>query len=156
MRKKTACKKTSGFLDGRSGGTRTRGLLVPNQAHYQTVPHPDSPTIISKRRAFVNRLRSILPLFFKKMRQKDFAVKKSKGRARGGGACSKAAGIFFKRAGLCQKENCGIIDEEKRKSVLAFSQIYKRCGLRRSRKINGGERALAWGNLKNPFRSVFA
>lgn len=68
----------------------------------------------------------------------------------------KGSRDFFKRAGLCQKENCGIIDEEKRKSVLAFSQIYKRCGLRRSRKINGGERALAWGNLKDPFQLVFA
>ena len=27
-------------LDGRSDWTRTSGLLVPNQAHYQAVPHP--------------------------------------------------------------------------------------------------------------------
>ena len=28
--------------NGRSDGIRTHGLLVPNQAHYQTVPHPDA------------------------------------------------------------------------------------------------------------------
>ena len=44
--KKSVLHKQNGFFDGRSGGTRTRGLLVPNQAHYQTVPHPDSLIII--------------------------------------------------------------------------------------------------------------
>ena len=29
------------FKNGRSDRIRTCGLLVPNQAHYQTVPHPD-------------------------------------------------------------------------------------------------------------------
>ena len=29
------------LLDGRSGGIRTRGLLVPNQALYQAEPHPE-------------------------------------------------------------------------------------------------------------------
>ena len=29
------------FVIGRSDRIRTCGLLVPNQAHYQTVPHPD-------------------------------------------------------------------------------------------------------------------
>ena len=28
---------------GRSAGIRTRGLLDPNQARYQTSPHPDIP-----------------------------------------------------------------------------------------------------------------
>ncbi len=28
------------FVCGRSDWTRTSGLLVPNQAHYQAVPHP--------------------------------------------------------------------------------------------------------------------
>lgn len=28
---------------GRSAGIRTRGLLDPNQARYQTSPHPDKP-----------------------------------------------------------------------------------------------------------------
>ena len=28
------------FKNGRSDRIRTCGLLVPNQAHYQTVPHP--------------------------------------------------------------------------------------------------------------------
>ena len=28
-----------GFLFGRSGGTRTHGLLVPNQTRYQTALH---------------------------------------------------------------------------------------------------------------------
>lgn len=32
-----------GFFRGRSDGTRTHDLLVPNQAHYQTVPHPGKP-----------------------------------------------------------------------------------------------------------------
>ncbi len=31
---------------GRSVGIRTRGLLDPNQARYQTSPHPDSHIII--------------------------------------------------------------------------------------------------------------
>ena len=31
------------LLAGRSDGTRTHDLLVPNQAHYQTVPHPGKP-----------------------------------------------------------------------------------------------------------------
>ena len=29
-----------GYSDGRSGGIRTHGLLDPNQARYQTSPHP--------------------------------------------------------------------------------------------------------------------
>ena len=33
-------------LHGRSVGIRTRGLLVPNQARYQTSPHPESMNII--------------------------------------------------------------------------------------------------------------
>ena len=31
----------SGLFCGRSGGTRTRGLLVPNQTRYQTALHLD-------------------------------------------------------------------------------------------------------------------
>ena len=33
---------------GRSVGIRTRGLLDPNQARYQTSPHPESQIIIMK------------------------------------------------------------------------------------------------------------
>ena len=33
--------KNQGFLYGRSDGIRTHGLLVPNQARYQTSPHPE-------------------------------------------------------------------------------------------------------------------
>ena len=32
--------KSLPFCFGRSDGIRTHDLLVPNQAHYQTVPHP--------------------------------------------------------------------------------------------------------------------
>ena len=42
QRKNRLIMRLSGFLIfGRSGGTRTRGLLVPNQARYQTALHPD-------------------------------------------------------------------------------------------------------------------
>ena len=43
---------------GRSDGIRTHGLLVPNQAHYQTVPHPDISDLdsISQMFGFVKRL----------------------------------------------------------------------------------------------------
>ena len=37
--KKSDKSKLVGFF-GRSDGIRTHDLLVPNQAHYQTVPHP--------------------------------------------------------------------------------------------------------------------
>ena len=39
------------FLFGRSVGIRTRGLLDPNQARYQTSPHLDSHDIIMKNDA---------------------------------------------------------------------------------------------------------
>ena len=42
---------SAGF--GRSVGIRTRGLLVPNQARYQTSPHPVSSSIIGDLRQFV-------------------------------------------------------------------------------------------------------
>lgn len=50
------------YKDGRSDWTRTSGLLVPNQAHYQAVPHPVLPDlyIISRFFRFVN------PFFQKK------------------------------------------------------------------------------------------
>ena len=38
-RRGSAKSRPSSF--GRSDWTRTSGLLVPNQAHYQTVPHPE-------------------------------------------------------------------------------------------------------------------
>ena len=37
-----------GLHFGRSVGIRTRGLLDPNQARYQTSPHPDCQVIIMK------------------------------------------------------------------------------------------------------------
>ena len=37
------------FLFGRSSGIRTRGLLDPNQARYQTSPCPDSSNIIMEK-----------------------------------------------------------------------------------------------------------
>ncbi len=45
-------KLVSGY--GRSVGIRTRGLLDPNQARYQTSPHPDNLAIIMKIAAYVN------------------------------------------------------------------------------------------------------
>ena len=42
---------STGF--GRSVGIRTRGLLVPNQARYQTSPHPVGSSIIGDLRQFV-------------------------------------------------------------------------------------------------------
>ena len=40
---------------GRSDGIRTHDLLVPNQAHYQAVPHPEIDRIIIARLfGFVN------------------------------------------------------------------------------------------------------
>ena len=33
-------------FSGRSGGIRTRGLMDPNHARYQTSPHPDNHDII--------------------------------------------------------------------------------------------------------------
>ncbi len=38
---------------GRSVGIRTRGLLDPNQARYQTSPHPDNFAIIMNKRTSV-------------------------------------------------------------------------------------------------------
>ncbi len=43
----------NGGLAGRSVGIRTRGLLDPNQARYQTSPHPDNFAIINKKMLFV-------------------------------------------------------------------------------------------------------
>ena len=37
------------FFFGRSSGIRTRGLLDPNQARYQTSPCPDSQNIIKEK-----------------------------------------------------------------------------------------------------------
>ena len=37
--KKPAVLETVGFITCRSGGIRTRGLLVPNQTRYQTALH---------------------------------------------------------------------------------------------------------------------
>ena len=56
QRKDSGNKKGKSYKDlpfGRSVGIRTRGLLVPNQARYQTSPHPVSPIIIVNNRAFV-------------------------------------------------------------------------------------------------------
>ena len=50
------------FLIGRSVGIRTRGLLDPNQARYQTSPHLDSLAIIMKKPGSVKPLE---PLFLK-------------------------------------------------------------------------------------------
>ena len=44
--KKESPPKKVDFLFGRSTGIRTRGLLDPNQARYQTSPCPDSQVII--------------------------------------------------------------------------------------------------------------
>ncbi len=38
---------------GRSVGIRTRGLLDPNQARYQTSPHPDVYAIILNKQVVV-------------------------------------------------------------------------------------------------------
>ena len=46
------------FIFGRSVGIRTRGLLDPNQARYQTSPHPVSENIIMKNGAIVNPEKS--------------------------------------------------------------------------------------------------
>ena len=40
-------------VPGRSGGIRTRGLMDPNHARYQTSPHPDSGDIIMNILYFV-------------------------------------------------------------------------------------------------------
>ena len=52
------------FLFGRSVGIRTRGLLDPNQARYQTSPHLDSLDIIMK----------ILPSVKSKYRHNSFVL----------------------------------------------------------------------------------
>ncbi len=43
-------KMDSLFFSGRSIGIRTRGLLDPNQARYQTSPYPDNHNIIMKEK----------------------------------------------------------------------------------------------------------
>ena len=48
---------------GRSIGIRTRGLLDPNQARYQTSPYPDNEKHYSeKRNACQESVRTILAL----------------------------------------------------------------------------------------------
>ena|GEM_PF-5413288 len=46
-KKESGRKKASTFFFGRSGGIRTHGLLDPNQARYQTSPHPGAMIIIA-------------------------------------------------------------------------------------------------------------
>ena len=46
--KKSGIRKSEFQIFGRSIGIRTRGLLDPNQARYQTSPYPDSYDIIMK------------------------------------------------------------------------------------------------------------
>ena len=54
--------------DGRSVGIRTRGLLDPNQARYQTSPHPVSHLIIMKEPPRVKSKN----LWFSKVCQRNF------------------------------------------------------------------------------------
>ena len=49
----SASNKSRRIVFGRSGGIRTRGLMDPNHARYQTSPHPDSADIIMKNPGFV-------------------------------------------------------------------------------------------------------
>ena len=49
------------FLFGRSVGIRTRGLLDPNQARYQTSPHLDTAVLYPK----TFRLSSAAAAFFR-------------------------------------------------------------------------------------------
>ena len=51
------------FFIGRSVGIRTPGLLDPNQARYQTSPHPDSHSIIVMETDSVKRKTYNLPGF---------------------------------------------------------------------------------------------
>ncbi len=56
-------------LTGRSVGIRTRGLLVPNQARYQTSPHPETTLniiheYISKINCFLIKKLIIYLLYF--------------------------------------------------------------------------------------------
>ena len=51
--KKSGNRKSGPHNFGRSGGIRTRGLMDPNHARYQTSPHPDSADIIMNYRRFV-------------------------------------------------------------------------------------------------------
>ena len=46
-KKRKRTQKASTFFFGRSGGIRTHGLLDPNQARYQTSPHPGAMIIIA-------------------------------------------------------------------------------------------------------------
>ncbi len=54
---------------GRSVGIRTRGLLVPNQARYQTSPHPDSTSIIRTCARFVKRKNDFFQTSFSCVRR---------------------------------------------------------------------------------------
>ncbi len=58
INKKTGLGITQSCVFGRSVGIRTRGLLDPNQARYQTSPHPDSQVIIVKILTVVKSYRS--------------------------------------------------------------------------------------------------
>ena len=55
IRKTPDPSRVRGFLYGRSVGIRTPGLLDPNQARYQTSPHPETFLIILERRRNVKR-----------------------------------------------------------------------------------------------------
>ena len=53
----SASNKSRRIVFGRSGGIRTRGLMDPNHARYQTSPHPDSLNIIMKKMSIVKCFR---------------------------------------------------------------------------------------------------
>ena len=53
----SASNKSRRIIFGRSGGIRTRGLMDPNHARYQTSPHPDSLNIIMKKLSIVKCFR---------------------------------------------------------------------------------------------------
>ena len=57
---------------GRSAGIRTRGLLVPNQARYQTSPHPEKTEGKEKERAAARPFRLEAPPRFE-LGHQDFA-----------------------------------------------------------------------------------
>ena len=54
-RKSLKLSKFQGFSTGRSIGIRTRGLLDPNQARYQTSPYPEIQYIITAFSSYVNQ-----------------------------------------------------------------------------------------------------
>ena len=65
---------TAASFYGRSTGIRTRGLLDPNQARYQTSPCPDSQNIIMEKSGCVKWLRVIFPILENSLIQEANAV----------------------------------------------------------------------------------